>query len=224
MSTRRTIARLWMAALLVVGWLLLAPALASAQEATLPARLGSDARETIGRLADSLRAAGVPSDPLYAKAAEGVLKGADDARIVVAVRTLARELGQARATLGPAAPGGDVTAAASALHAGVPAASIRRLRDAGSGSLALPLVVLADLAARGVPANAAAGSIAALVSRGASETELSGFRAGVERDIASGRDARAAADARLQATLLQLDRRGAARPRAAGTPPIAPLP
>jgi hypothetical protein len=209
---------------LLAALLLAAPAAARAQDATLPPRLGGDAREAIVRLADSLRAAGVPAEPLYAKAAEGVLKGADDARIVVAVRTLARELGQARAALGPAAPSGDVVAAASALHAGVPAASIRRLREAGSGSLALPLVVLADLAARGVPASAAAGSIAELVARGASEAELSGFRAGVERDIASGRDARAAADARLQAALLQLDRRGAPRPRAAGAPPMPPMP
>jgi hypothetical protein len=204
--------------------LLAAPTRAYAQDATLPARLGGEAREAIGRLADSLRAVGVPAAPLYAKAAEGVLKGADDARIVVAVRTLARELGHARTVLGAAAPSGDVVAAASALHAGVPVASIRRLREAGPGSIALPLVMLADLAARGVPAATAAGSIAELVSRGASEAELSGFRAGVERDIASGRDARAAADARLQAALLQLDRRGAPRPRAAGAPPIAPMP
>ena len=195
---------------------------AGAQTPALPARLGADARDAIGRLADSLRFAGVPVDPLYAKAAEGVLKGADDARIVVAVRTLARELTQARAALGPAAPAGDVLAAASALHAGVPAASIRRLREAGAGPLALPLVVLADLAARGVPPAAAAGSIAELVARGATEPELSGYRAGVERDIASGRDARAAADARLQATLSQLDRRGATRPRPAPTSPLAP--
>ena len=222
MSTRRSPVRRFTLALCAACALAASPL--RAQDATLPARLGADAREAIVRLADSLRVAGVPAEPLYAKAAEGVLKGADDARIVTAVRTLARELTQARAALGTAAPAGDVLAAASALHAGVPAAAIRRLRDAGAGPLALPLVVLADLAARGVPPAGAAGSIAELLARGASDAELNGYRAGVERDIASGRDARTAADARLQATLLQLDRRGATRPRPSPSPLAPPLP
>ena len=41
----------------------------------LPERLHAETRDTISRLADSLRSAGVPWEPLYAKSAEGVLKG-----------------------------------------------------------------------------------------------------------------------------------------------------
>src|SRR3982751_1346450 len=51
--------------------------------AELPARLAPATRQLIVPLGDSLRAVGLPDAPLYAKAAEGVLKGAADARILV---------------------------------------------------------------------------------------------------------------------------------------------
>src|SRR5262249_28263808 len=75
---------------------------ASAQSSSvsLPARMGSDARAASERIIASARVAGLPMTPLADKAAEGVLKGADDQIIVIAVRTLARELGEARALIG----------------------------------------------------------------------------------------------------------------------------
>src|SRR6476659_9419397 len=73
---------------------------AHAQANVLPQRLSPDVRATIERLMDSVRAAGLPTGPLADKAAEGVLKGADDQRILVAVRMLTHELGEARTILG----------------------------------------------------------------------------------------------------------------------------
>jgi hypothetical protein len=190
--------------------LLLAARAAAAQAPALPPRLGAPARAAIERLADSLRAEGVPSDPLYAKAAEGVLKGADDARIVQAARRLARELADAHAALGPGARADEVVAAASALHAGLPPAALQRLRDARGrrASLALTYVVAADLATRGVPAAAVAASLDALLARGAADAELTAFRTGVERDLGAGRDAQSALGARTQHALQQLERVG----------------
>jgi len=91
-------------ALLALGMLSAAARLAVAQapgEPALPARLGAPAHSAIVAIMDSARAAGLPTTPLAAKAAEGVLKGADDAHIVEAVRSLAKALGEARAASRP---------------------------------------------------------------------------------------------------------------------------
>jgi len=72
---------------------------------TLPERPAArDPPHASNSFADSLRAAGLPADPIYAKAAEGVFKGADDQRILAAARSLARELGEARGAIGSTAP------------------------------------------------------------------------------------------------------------------------
>jgi hypothetical protein len=194
---------------------------ASAQ--SLPARLGTPARETIERLADSVRAAGVPWEPLYDKAAEGVLKGADDARIVTAVRGLARDLGEARAALGPNAPPNDVVSAASAARAGIPLSALQRLRVRHrSGAVALSYIVLADLAARGVPPAIAVSSVDALLANGAGTVELTAFRSGVERDLEAGRDAGAATSARAQSVLRQLPTGSRRTPDVPNAVPEAP--
>jgi hypothetical protein len=185
---------------------------AGAQQSALPERLGPVARSSIERLADSLRSAGLPPQPLYAKAAEGVLKGADDARIVAAIRTLARELGEARAALGDESNDAELIAGASALHAGAPAATLRRLRESGGtrrakGTLAVPLVVLADLASRGIPATLAGASLEALAARNASDDQFTALRAAIERDIDAGRPPVDAATARTRALLGSMEAR-----------------
>jgi hypothetical protein len=209
-------------AALVIAVLLLLPAVAHAQPGArapaLPDRLHADTRTAIERLADSLRAAGVPAEPLYDKAAEGVLKGADDARIVRAVRSLAGELRAARAALGPAAADAEILAGASALHAGVPDESLRRLTRArrARGGLAVPLTVLADLVTRRVPPDVAAASVEALIDRGATDEAFAALRIEVQRDILSGLAPAAAATARTRALMQSSGRPGPAgdpRPR-----------
>lgn len=164
----------------------------------LPERLDPATRAAIEQLADSAQRVGLPWEPLYAKSAEGVLKGADDERILRAVRSLARELGGARAALGASVTSSEIVAGASALHAGVKAADLRRLAAtrgsrAGDAPLAVPLTVLADLVARRVPTDVAIASIEALLSRGAPDEQFATLRSDVHRDILSGVSPAAAA-------------------------------
>lgn len=169
---------------------------ASTAPLQLPAKLQPATRATIERLADSLQSVGVPSSPLYDKAAEGVLKGADDTRIIAAVRSLARELGVASTVMGASAPVSDIVSAASALRAGVSLSAAQKIasRRAKNTSTdertALSFIILADFASRGVPVDAAVNTIDGLLAKGASGAELSQFSNGVIRDLMAGRDAR----------------------------------
>jgi hypothetical protein len=145
----------------------------------------------------------LPDEPLYAKAAEGVLKGADEARILSVVRTLARRLGEARVALGSGVEDADIVAGASALHEGASRAMLTELGDthraAGGGtSLATPLVALVDLLARHVPPVTAASAIDALVARRAPSDDFAALRAGVARDIYAGQAPEAALAQRMK--------------------------
>src|SRR6185437_5079601 len=102
---------------LCVALLALPPHLQAQSTTTTTAQLPPALDAAVNRIADSVRASGVPRDPLVSKAAEGVLKGADDARILDVVRRFARELATARAALGTCATTPELVAAASALHA-----------------------------------------------------------------------------------------------------------
>jgi hypothetical protein len=177
------------------------PAQSGTAPPQLPERLHADTRGTISRLADSLRSGGIPWEPLYAKSAEGVLKGADDARILRAVRSLAGELAAARQALGRAASTAEIVAGASALHAGVPVEDLGRLARVrgsrtGESPLAVPITVLADLVTRRVPPAVAMASVSALIERGAPDERFTTLRTDVERDILSGQAPAAAARAR----------------------------
>lgn len=192
---------------------------ATLSAADLPAQLAVATRQAIARLGDSLRSVHLPDEPLYSKAAEGVLKGADDTRILAAVRTLARELGEASAALGANAEDADLVAAASALHVGATPTMLTRLRDThraavqnARSSLATPLVALTDLLTRRVPASAAAAAIDSLVARRAPAEDFAALRMAVERDIDAGRAPEAAVAQRTQALLKGIDA------RARGTP------
>jgi hypothetical protein len=204
------------------------PAPSPITAADLPAQLSTGTRQVITRLGDSLRAAHLPDEPLYAKAAEGVLKGADEARIVAAVRTLARELSDARVALGANAGDADLVAAASALHVGASPGMLKQLRDthvaaAGGTSLATPLVALADLLTRRVPPAVAAAAIDSLVARRAPGDDFAALRVAVERDIDAGRTPEAAVAQRTQVLLRSIDaRRGQESPPVVRPRPTTP--
>ncbi|MDB4908922.1 MAG: hypothetical protein JWO05_3706 [Gemmatimonadetes bacterium] len=159
--------------------------------ASAQARIMSDAAaREVTLLADSASKAGAPVSALRAKAGEGLLKGADDARIVAAVRSLLGELLASRQALGPQSGDADVIAAASALHAGATTADLRRLvramgRDRGR-SLAVPFTVFADLLTRAVPREAAVSQLARLLEQHAREADFSVMRSAIEMDIARG--------------------------------------
>ncbi|HJU76286.1 MAG TPA: hypothetical protein VJ717_21275 [Gemmatimonadaceae bacterium] len=183
-----------------------------AQRHELPARLKLATREAVTALADSLGAAGLPARAVYDKAAEGALKNASDAQILSAVRGLARRLRDSRAVLGADASDEALLAASSALYAGVPPAVIRRAADARGDkatapSLALTLTVLGSLVSRQVPVELAAGSIEALLKRGARDFDLQQFHTSIEGDIQGGGSPSEATAARTQNILNALNSR-----------------
>jgi hypothetical protein len=155
--------------------------------AKLAARLDTGAVLAIMPIIDEARAQRLPVDPLVQKALEGASKRAPTDRIVVAVRRLSTQLGAARTALGDAASSAELVAGASALQAGVKADVLASLRtDYPKAALTVPLGVLAELIARGVPADTGAMAVAALVESGVSDAQIVALRRDVERDIEVG--------------------------------------
>jgi hypothetical protein len=170
---------------------------AGAQDARLRDRLDSSTAARVGAIIDSARFAGLPTRPLTSKALEGASKGAPGPRIVAAVSRLAGELRSAREVLGPASES-ELDAAASALILGVRRADLVAVRSARSGErLTVPLAVLADLVAYGVPPEAATQAVVRLAEGNGEDEALLDFRRDVERDIALGAPPAAAAAVRL---------------------------
>lgn len=170
---------------------------ANAQDTRLRDRLDAATAGRIGAIVDSARLAGLPTRPLVSKALEGASKGAPGPRIIAAVSRLAGELRVARDVLG-AVSEPELDAAASALMLGVRRADLAAVRGARAGErLTVPLVVLADLVAYGVPSEAATQAVVRLASGTPEDGALLEFRRDVERDIALGAPPAAAAAVRL---------------------------
>lgn len=185
----------------LVAALLLGAARANAQDATLQSRLDATTYKAVSALLDSARAEGIPTQPMVSKALEGASKGADGARIVAAVTRLGAELRVARQLLGPASTMAELDAGASALHSGVDPNVIARLRAARPRQpLTIPLGMLADLVARGVPADSASVAALALARSSMRDEDFVAFRRNVERDIALGAPPAAAASVRVNAS------------------------
>jgi hypothetical protein len=193
---------------------------ATASQGDPLARLDAPSRAAVEHALDSARTLGLPTDPLVAKVAEGVSKGASGERIVRVVREMVVSMAGARDALGPASTDAELVAGAGALQAGAAPGALKRVRAAQPGrSATQPLVVLADLARRGVPAGDAAGAVARLIQLGASDAELARLRTDIARDVAAG-------VAPAAATSLRVDqfsaREGAQRSRPPVTPPEPP--
>jgi hypothetical protein len=207
--------------------------LAAGAQATPPARtalpiqLRPETRSLLAQLLDSARVLRVPIAPLTDKAAEGVLKGADDARVVAAVRSLFREMAQARAIVGDSASDALLGAAASTLHAGVTPPDLRRIVRPRNGMAADPnvlataLITLVDFVARHVPLRVASSAIDELLERNAGDAQFATLRSQVEGDILAGRSPEASVATRLRAQTRILDTPSPAVP---GRRPKPPLP
>jgi len=177
---------------------LVLPAGLRAQTGRLAGRLDERTLAAVSAIVDSARAAGLPVNPLVNKALEGASKGADGVRIAAAVRALSRNLAAAQAALGRGSAEADLVAGAAALRAGVEPSFLDRIRaELRGGPVVVSLAVMADLVANGVPPDTAAQAVVALARVGTREAELVAFRRDVERDIALGTPAGAAASVRL---------------------------
>jgi hypothetical protein len=167
----------------LVGAALVATA-AAAQDPRLE-RLDPRVRPLVASVIDSARAAGLPTEPLVQRALEGATKRAPGELIAGAVRRLVTDLGQARNALGPSATPPELAAGAAALRAGAGPAVLTKLRRARPQTITVPLAVLADLVASGVPVDSAAAAVLALATT-TRDADLVEFRRAVERDIALG--------------------------------------
>src|SRR5437762_364982 len=148
-------------------------------------RLDAEARPLVAGVIDSARAAGLPTEPLVQRALEGATKGAPGTLIASAVQRLAADLGRARAVLGAGATPPELEAGAAALRAGAGPAVLAQLRQSRRQTITVPLAVLADLVASGVPVDSAAAAVLALAAS-ARDADLIDLRRAVERDIALG--------------------------------------
>src|SRR5256886_4777383 len=174
-------------------------------------------RPTVAALVDSARAALLPTEPLIQRALEGATKRASRDVIVAAVRRLAVDLGHARDALGSTASPAELTAGAAALRAGASQTILAELRHARREPLTMPLAVLADLVASGVPVDSAAAAVLALAAR-ARDADLVEFRRAVERDIALGAPPAAATAAAFAATAADVQVNAGARQQRPGRP------
>jgi hypothetical protein len=195
---------------------------AAAQGDRLLRRLDSTTYAQVQAAIDSARAAGLPIEPLVARALEGASKNAAGARIVAAVHRLARDLAGAKSALGDGASAAELEAGASALRAGVAPAALAELRESRpKQELTVPLAVLSDLVARGVPADTAATFVLAIAT--ASDEQYVAFQRNVERDIALGAPPIAAASVRM-AAIGQSNGDAAPGPGTGGAPNSRPRP
>jgi hypothetical protein len=194
----------------VATWVLVVLVAASSARAQSTAvetgQWSASLRDRIDRIADSARVQRLPTEPLYSKAAEGVLKGADEARIVQAVSGLARDLRDARLALGASVTDAELVAAASVIHSGMDVPTLRAFFTKREGrpqgeSFVMPLVVLSDLLARHVTQDVATSSLSNLLERGAKDAELTNLRREIERDISGGQAPDVAARMRTDAAL-----------------------
>jgi hypothetical protein len=178
-------------------------------------RLDAATRPAVVALIDSARTALLPSEPLVQRALEGASKHAAGDVIVAAVRRLAIDLGQARTALGATASPAELSAGAAALRAGASQTTLAELRHARREPLIVPLAVLADLVASGVPVDSAAAAVLSLARR-ARDADLVEFRRAVERDIALGAPPAAATAAAVSAADVSVN--AGARPQRPGRP------
>ena len=187
---------------LVLASVSVVPAL-RAQGATVPGIADARARQAVEREIAQAAARGLPVRPLIAKAQEGVTKQAAGERIRVAVASQARRLEQARELLGPSPSEAELVAGADALAVGVPAPMLKQVRAAypAGQSVAMPLDVLTELVARGVPAKHALEQITQLMQRGATPAQIASLGASVQSDVAAGLTPDAALEVRARGVM-----------------------
>jgi hypothetical protein len=166
---------------LTLSALLALPAAAQAQDGRLTERLDAATAARVQQVVDSARRAGLPNEPLVQKALEGATLGASNDRIVAAVQSLHGQLRRARGALGGDASDAELTAAAGALRAGLEPAALQRLQSLRAGQpLVVPIAVLTDLVAEGVPPAEATRSVLDLARDGRPDDEFVALRRQVQ--------------------------------------------
>jgi hypothetical protein len=187
-------------ALLLVGLIVATGRAAVAQDSMPLANIDRETATLLVRIVDSARARGLPTDPIVAKISQGVLRHAAPERIVLAAQSVATRLEDARAALAPKPTANDIAAGGDALSvAGVTKAALQAVRSTSPNQpVAVPIAVLAQLVASGVPAKRATEIVMELIRRGASNRQFVDLGNNVNADVGRGARAMASLDVRLQ--------------------------
>lgn len=144
-------------------------------------------RNAVRAYLEAAQARGTPTEPLVARALQGVVFKADRKTIERAMARLEKNLARSRDLLGAQATRDEVSAGADALSNGVPEKSVVELRQAARHRpITVELGVLTELVAKGVPPKQAAEQVRALMARGATGTQLTELNAAVQQDVALG--------------------------------------
>ena len=161
------------------------------------------ARQAVEREIAQAAAKGLPTQPLISKAMEGVTKHAAGEPIVAAVTSLSKRLEQARVLLAPSPSVAEITSGADALALGIPGSMLKQVRAAwpATQSVAMPIDVLTELVARGIPPKHALVQITSLMARGATPSQIAALGSSVQSDVASGLPPDAALDVRARGVM-----------------------
>lgn len=203
--------------IVAAGMLALLPLAVRAQDPRLEAKLDTATRAVVLRTMDTAQQLGLPVEPLVDKALEGATKRAAAPRIEAAVAALLHRMEVSRDALAPNAAARDIVAGADALEYGATRESLATMRAMRpNGSLAVPLAVLTQLVASGVPVVRATRAVADLLKRGARDEQLIALQDDVRSYVAAGASPEAALDVRTRGLNAVLPPGGAAAPGATG--------
>ena len=221
---------------LAVAAMLGVPAVHASAQGTGLSRFEPRTRIAVEAIIDSAVAAGLRRDltgSLVSEAQRLRARGASFDAITAGVRMQSQRLQVARLVLGESKV--DVESGAAALSRGVRPETLVELRRARrDSSVAVALIVLADLITRGVPVDTASAMILAIAGTPAGDEVFHELRSAVALDITSGKTPVYAAEARTRgvlgttgtAAITTQDTRGAPSSlgggRPAGPPPPRP--
>ena len=182
-----------------------------ARTARLDGKLDVETQAVVLRTLDSARTRGLPMEPLVDKALEGATKKAAGPRIQAAVSSLLGRLEAARDALLPNPTPRDITAGADALAFGATREALKAMRAIRPNeSVAVPLGVLTQLVASGVPVGRATRVVADLMRRGAKDEQLIALNDDVRSYVAAGASPEVALDVRTRGLNAVLPPPGAA--------------
>ena len=169
------------------------------RSARLDGKLDGETKAAVMRTLDSAQTRGLPVEPLVDKALEGATKRAAGPRIQAAVSMLMSRLEAARDALAPNPGPRDIAAGADALAYGVTREALATMRAIRPNeSVAVPLGVLTQLVASGVPVDKATRVVADLLRRGARDEQLIALNNDVRMYVAAGASPQSALDVRMR--------------------------
>ena len=185
--------------LFVVGLLCGLTGVAQSQESLDFVAADRETTAQLNRIFESVKAANLPTEPIIAKARFAMRVHAPMVRLIPALEAVASRLEDARTALGAASPKADIVAGQDALMTGVTKDMLHQIRVAQpKGSVAVPIGVMAQLVASGVPPKQATEIVSALVRGNATNVQLVALGNNVSQDVVAGAGASSALQIRLE--------------------------